>query len=279
MKILPILVGGVIVALLVTEGHYLIRYVWLNYKANPVDWTPLVAPLPTVRHVDWDFAGGPQFKRDLLMLQSYTNNIAPYASLSAQVNSRYCAQHGYQFSTIVADKPASERNPCWDKVYYVRKQDSLGSWIFWLDSDAFVSDFDKAIESIRDSAPPETDLFICTSFFLTKNINTGAMLFRMTPWMQQFLKDWWEWPNPRWHQGMCHEQSALDEMIAKDVDLIRSGHKVALFECDEFNSTYQHKGLNVHGKFIQHYRGCSTEKRVEAFSTALSQMRPGTDSS
>lgn len=268
--VLAVLVGGVVAALLVTKGHYLVRYAWLNCKSKPKDWTPLYAPLPIVRHVDW-FNKTPSLGRKLLMLQSYTNNIAPYADLSAKINARYCKQHGYQFSAIVADKPASPRNPCWDKVYYILQQFKYQGvdWIFWIDSDAIVSDFDKALESIIASAPATTDLFICTSIYLTKNINTGAMLIRMTPWMHKFLQDWWDWSNDRWHQEMCHEQSALDEMLAKDVDMIRSQGKIALFECDEFNSTYQHKGLNVHGKFIQHYRGCSTAKRVEAFSKDL----------
>ena len=271
MKTTTIVIGAAVLSVIaVTKGHNVVRYVWLNYGQDPSNWVPLVQHLPRVRHVGWsdDFVNRHPFGDRLLMLQSYTKNIAAYADLSAEINKAYCSKHGYDFKAVVAEGPVTgaARNPCWDKVAYIMKEivAAKHDWIFWIDSDAIVTS-DKAIEQIAAAAPDTADIFICTSIYLTKNINTGAMLLRVTPWLRQFVEAWWHWPNPRWLQGMCHEQSALDEMMAKDSLGICTAHKVALFGCTEFNSTYQHS-LRVKGKFIQHYRGCSTAKRIKGFS-------------
>lgn len=285
------LLGGAAIAFLCFNGHYIVRYVWLNMgKQSMDDFTPLIPHFPDVREVDWMNINRPightnsvrsLWGKRLLVLQSYTPNIAEYASISAQMTADYCKKKGYLYKAVVSKGPASrERNPCWDKVHYIlqefKNQDIApavaytrverkepDTWIFWMDSDAVISDEGKYIEAIGNM-DDKADIFICTSIPLTKNINTGAMLIRMTPWMHKFLTEWWAWSNDRWHQTMCHEQSALDEMISKDYMGIVSSGKLALFGPTEFNSTYQH-GLEMKGKFIQHYRGCSTEKRRNAF--------------
>ena len=277
-----VVIGGATLAFLLMNGHYVVRYVWLNAGQPLEEWTPLVPKFPEVRKVDWGSVTRPVWGRRLLMLQSYTPNIAEYAALSARLNGDYCNKKGYQFKAIVAGGPASpQRHPCWDKVYYITEEFKVpftkggkeppDTWVFWIDSDAAIDDNSKFIEAIGNS-DEKADLFICTSIPLSKNVNTGAMLLRMTPWMHQFLKAWWAWPNTRWHQTMCHEQSALDEMISKDYMGIVSKGKLALFGPTEFNSTYQH-GLKMKGKFIQHYRGCSTQKRRDAFISIADKMK------
>jgi hypothetical protein len=311
--------GGLAAVLVLVNGHYLVRYVWLNAGQHFDDWTPLVPKFPAVRKVEWDNVTEPLldprgngpirqlYGQRLLVLQSYTKNIAEYAALSSRIMEDYCRQpsKNYRFKAIVSDGPSSARNPCWDKVFYIKKEfENLpneiagpgpkiagttdcnmalprmdNQWIFWIDSDAAVDheNFSKYIEAIGNT-DDGADLFICTSIYFTKNVNTGSMLLRVTPYMYKFLKDWWDWPNERWHQGMCHEQSALDEMIAKDHMGIVSSGKLALFECTEFNSTYQHN-MHVKGKFMQHYRGCPTEKRKRAFSRIISGYRQHSPSS
>ena len=284
--------GGAAAVFLLYNGHYIVRYVWLNIGQPFEEWTPIAPSFPTVREVDWSnvsgwpYANGPVkelWGKRLLMLQSYTPNIAGYADLSAKLCTDYCKSKGYRYKAIVSKGPSSTRNPCWDKVFYTiqefkyqgveawtpSKQKSGDNWIFWIDSDAAVSDYSKYIEAIGNM-DDNADLFICTSIYFSKNVNTGAMLFRMTPWMHRFLRAWWAWPNDRWHQTMCHEQSALDEMISKDHMGIVSSGKLALFGCTEFNSTYQH-GMRVKGKMVQHYRGCSTEKRIAGFTSISSE--------
>jgi hypothetical protein len=295
-----LLIGGVAALFLLINGHYVVRYVHLNMGQPFDDWCPLIPKYPKIMQVLWSNTfvtwGWPQpimYGKNLTMLQSYTPNIAEYAALSAKINASYCEKKGYRFKAIVSKKPAfgGLRNPCWDKVFYIIKEFELYpeelqkltpedgpvyrhmnlprndyKWIFWIDSDAVVSDTSKWIEAIGNRPYYQNaDIYICTSIPLTMNVNTGAMLLRMTPWMYQFLKAWRDWPNEKWHQTMCHEQSALDEMIAKDHMGIVSNGKLALFGPTEFNSTYQH-GLKMKGKFIQHYRGCSTAKRVAAFT-------------
>lgn len=256
--------------LALTRSHNVVRYFWLNWAQDPGDWIPMFGQmLPNPIRVDWCRKQG---LSRLVMLQSYTKNIAAYASLSARINKRYCDAHGYLFEAIVSDEPCNaSRNPCWDKVFYISKQMEKmkdGEWIFWLDSDAVVDQPKLSFESIAAAMPACADIGICTSIPFTKNINTGAMLIRVTPYTRKFLKNWWNWPNLRWRQGMCHEQSALDEIMAKDAYQCCSTHKIVLFGPTEFNSTYQH-GLSMRGKFIQHYRGCSLDKRIAAFSALI----------
>ena len=276
--LLKVAVGALGLYIVVTKGHNVFRYVWLNYDQSPRDWTPLLQHLPAVRSVNWDLPFTPG-KMDILMLQSYTKNIAPYADLSAQINKHYCDAHGYKYKAIVSDAPVDpERNPCWDKVWHMLQEckkanavsDTDAPWLFWIDSDAAIDHQDLPLEAIRWSgeSPSLTHLYICTSIYFTKCINAGVMMIRLGPTMQKFLEDLWAWPHLRWRQGRYHEQNAIEEMIAKDVNGICTSGALNLFGCTEFNSTYQH-GLRVKGKFLQHYRGCSTEKRVAAFKDIL----------
>jgi hypothetical protein len=272
--------GGLALYIAVTRGHNVVRYVWLNWGQDPEDWIPMFGQkLPNPVSVEWGrfkFPGksfSPPSK--LLMLQSYTKNIAPYADLSAEINRRYCEGHGYRYKAIVSDNPDPQRSPCWNKVYYIKEEMKSmqdGEWIFWLDSDAAIDHPYLEIEDIAATMDKRSsgcaDIGICASIPFTKNVNTGAMLIRVTPYTRAFMEEWWNWPNLRWRQGMCHEQSALDEMMAKDASACCSFGKIAMFGPTEFNGTFQH-GLRMRGNFLQHYRGCSTEKRVAAFEDIL----------
>lgn len=260
--------------LAVTRGHNVVRYFWLNWGQDPEDWIPMFGQkLPNPVPVEWggSESSGKSFSppSKLLMLQSYTKHIVLYAELSADVNRRYCDGRGYRFKAIASDGPADpQRNPCWDKVYYIKQEMKSmqdGEWIFWIDSDAAIDHPELGIEDIAATMDKRSaDIGICASIPFTKNVNTGAMLIRVTPYTRAFMEEWWNWPNLRWRQGMCHEQSALDEMMAKDASACCSFGKIAMFGPTEFNSTYEH-GLRMRGKFLQHYRGCSIVKRALAF--------------
>jgi hypothetical protein len=254
-------IGGAALALAVTKGHYAVRYFYLNAGLPRCKRGPLWAPLPPIRTVDWERGAAP---KKILVVQSSTENIGSFARLSAEINGAYARLHGYAFVHHETELPAARpRNPCWDKVVHLRSHlkegDSDAEYIFWIDSDAAIDRTDRRLESIAASSGG-ADLSICVSMPLTKNVNTGAMLLRATPWMRRFADDWWGWDNARWHKGMCHEQSALDEMLLHDHLGCRTGGHVALFGWLEFNSGYDRPG-----KFVQHHRCRPAQFRTERF--------------
>ena len=51
---LTLLGGAAAFIFLCVNGHYIVRYVWLNAGQPLEEWTPLVPKLPEVREVDWN---------------------------------------------------------------------------------------------------------------------------------------------------------------------------------------------------------------------------------
>lgn len=271
---LNLIVVPIIATMCLTHCDSLIRSIWINYGLPIREWVSPFSKLPKRHRVDWNCDWSE--KKRITVLQSYTSNITSFASVSAAIMREYCKKHNYGFREVI-DTPQGGRNRCWDKVRLIsRELDGMddGDWVFWIDSDAAVSDFNKRLESIVGSADMESDILICTSLPFTRNVNTGAMMIRKSNWSIHFMKSWWNDARPRWLEEMCHEQSALDEMIARDCNYIKRLKKICLFEYNEFNSTYQHN-LRLKGRFVQHYRGCSPDKRRAALlEIALSNGVP-----
>jgi hypothetical protein len=245
--------------------HYVARWLY----AGDIMSTPLWAPLMKEKKVDW--SASLLQRPHITLLQSYTSNIKDYAELAESINKQYAKVNGYDF-VVKKLELGHGRNHTWDKVYYLKELLEQGKpRIFWIDSDAVIDDHSKRLDSIEIAAGYGADISICTSFPFTKNINTGTMYVKNTDWSRKFVDAWWNWHNTKWHTVLCHEQSALDEMLANDIMGCRSNEKIALFAHSEFNSDYEHI-IKLTGSFVQHYRGCNTRTRAEAFQKIASKL-------
>jgi len=271
--IFGIVVGGSIALFAVYQGHYLYKFVFINKTLAVEDWIPFWAPLPAVNNIDWKTSVPIPLREDITMVMSHTPNIAGYADLSAAINENYCKSHGYKFFLNVGDKSAPDRSPCWDKVHWlsvVAKSEKPPKRMFWIDSDAIINRPERMLESFEKY---DADICICTSTFMSKMINTGAMYVRNTPWTQKFLEKWWEWPdmmNSRWKNEKFHEQSALDEMLARDVLQCRTGGHIALFNCTAFNSNWTSRARS--DLFIHHYKGAPFLTRKTVFEARKEKL-------
>jgi hypothetical protein len=103
-------------------------------------------------------------------------------------HSIYCALHGYYY--VDASFPGRHVKPYFWKLERILRYLDLFDWIFWLDDDAYFTDFSKPLHEFVSDA--ETcELVICrspsTKQLFTK-ISSGQFFLRNTPTSRHFLR-------------------------------------------------------------------------------------------
>jgi len=136
----------------------------------------------------------------IAILNLYTENIKEFAELSSAVNEKYAQIHNYDLKVckVILDK---SRPPAWSKIKLLQlwMLNSNYDWLWWIDSDAVITNLSIKLESIISLA---TDEFI----IISKNpdiINSGSFLIKNSEKSKKFLSDvynrkdcinhpWWE---------------------------------------------------------------------------------------
>jgi galactosyl transferase GMA12/MNN10 family len=114
----------------------------------------------------------------------------PGTRFNSPVNHRlYARQHGYRY--------IFDSTPRFDKRTYMRKLEAileyldLFDWLFWIDDDAYFTDFSVPLERFIDMAP-ESDFIVCKSPSTKETftrISSGQFLLRNTPVARRFIED------------------------------------------------------------------------------------------
>jgi hypothetical protein len=114
----------------------------------------------------------------------------PGMRFNSPVNHRlYARQHSYRY--------IFDSTPRFDKRTYMRKLEAileyldLFDWLFWIDDDAYFTNFSVPLERFIDMAP-ESDFIVCkspsTKDIFTR-ISSGQFLLRNTPTARRFIED------------------------------------------------------------------------------------------
>lgn len=253
--------------------HYVYRWASLG--------GPIFSPQPRLNTLS-DHPLLPRMGHRIAVLMAYTTNVAVYGDIAAEINRKYADRHGYRFVLYrTNDRPKESsdgRHITWDKLMWIKRvfmENKDVDYVFWIDCDAYFSDQTKKLEGIL---PGRGDISLCCNTRLSKNTNTGAMLFRRCPWTFDFIDELWKLggPKERWHKEKYHEQSALDEMMMWDVHGCSSEGHVALFKPDAFNSDAIDKAsdsLRVLNQFIVHRMGTPADYRKLEFTRVLSGIK------
>lgn len=219
------------------------------------------------------------------IVQFNTPDIEAYASLSADINSRYCAAHGHQYIRQVYENTST--HPSVEKLFVVQRHLQAHDWIAWIDSDACIIDHRKDIADFTDTQKNLVTSGHELGFDLRgerirvrlddqeAGINGGVFLLRNCPWSHDFLQTWInlcklgsEMRCAFWEQGIL--QWMLIENICNLQDNISLIHPASRINRQDFIGTNESDRCD----FILHLWGSSTELRVMAFSAVSRGVKP-----
>lgn len=185
-----------------------------------------------------------------------TPNILNYAGWAARANLEYAKRHGYAFKHIVG--ASRERVPVWDKVQLLREAIEEYPAVFWIDSDAAVSQQHISLDRWLQS---DHDFWGCSDHPNGPSaINTGVMLAKSTPWAKRFLDDWWSMRSYSKYQQFAFEQQALNDLIA--ANHLGCSSRIGIEPAEAFNSVWSDI---LHGKqdtFVLHYMTMTSDTRA-----------------
>jgi len=201
----------------------------------------------------------------LCMVTAYTENpkyttnpdFGKMARFTAEINQRYCLQHGYGFR-LYNEGFAEDRHPSWSKLLFV--QDALRSypWVMWIDTDALVTNFTIKAEKFIDNdymLVMAKQAWGLPPWYL---INFGVFLASNDPAFAKFVKAVWDDISREGREGW--EQDGVRQVIQKQP--FKSMTKIM---CRRgFNSLIYHESFHLNqfsmetetwhrGDFIAHY--------------------------
>ena len=126
-------------------------------------------------------------EKNIAIVTLFDNNYSELAKLSVKNKIEYAKQNGYDFVYFddVIDKT---RPPQWSKVKAIEHVLKLGyEWVWWIDIDALIMEFDIMLESIIDE---NFDMIFTTNKY--SYLSNGSSFFKNTQLTFDFLKDCYE---------------------------------------------------------------------------------------
>jgi hypothetical protein len=144
------------------------------------------------------------------------DNIGKYAHLNKK---KYAEKNGYDYF-LYTERLDPFRPGYWYKVLAVKKHLKDYDWIFWLDSDALIMNFDIKLEDLID----ERFEFITTRDTESPNyINSGQFLIKNCEWSLKFLDAWYSLEHVFISPGF--DNGALNKLY-RDFEYIRNCIKI-----------------------------------------------------
>jgi hypothetical protein len=186
----------------------------------------------------------------------------PGMRFNSPVNHRlYARQHGYRY--------IFDSTPRFDKRTYMRKLEAileyldLFDWLFWIDDDAYFTDFSVPLERFIDMAPG-SDFIVCKSPWTKEiftHISSGQFLLRNTPTARRFIEEalatdlkivqkWW-----KSHLGMFTkgDQDALVYLLESRPTY--TAPFCSILEHSHFNSRLFEFERQLDDHFLVHFTG------------------------
>ncbi|PXX71581.1 galactosyl transferase GMA12/MNN10 family protein [Nocardia tenerifensis] len=175
--------------------------------------------------------------------------IDSWARQYAEDKRTYCERKGYAFYGYT-DVFTKSRSPHWSKIPAVQRHLADHDWLYWIDADAAITNFDFDLYGLCDD---DYDLIITHDEL---GVNTGSFLIRNTDSARRMLRRAWSQDVT----DLFYEQTAVARAIALQPDL-----RVKVLDQRAINSFWnQHRP----GHFVIHAAGQPTEVKIpllEAF--------------
>lgn len=146
---------------------------------------------------------------EILLLTSYTPNIADYGRLSAENKRAYAQRHGYGFRAVT-DGFDPARPPAWSKIRFIA--DALKEYrhVFWTDADALIMNPEIRLETFIS---PGYDIHITRALAPFPHIQTGNFLVTRSAYSRFFL--WATWHSTAFIHHSTWEQAAINFLIER----------------------------------------------------------------
>lgn len=190
----------------------------------------------------------------------WTQEIESYAKWTTENKREYAERHGYGFHC--PRECRTGRPPAWEKVFVVGEALARSEWVWWLDADAIVTNFETPLESLLD---PNFDLIACKDF---NGFNSGSFLLRSTRWATRFL--WNVWRLEEYTHHPWWEQAAMMQELEKEENYLHTK-----FVDQSLLQSYVE--FWKPGDFVLHVPGKPTAERAEILARINEQAKAKQD--
>ncbi|KAH7292041.1 hypothetical protein KP509_29G048600 [Ceratopteris richardii] len=210
-----------------------------------------------------------------------------YTSL-LESRSMYASLHGYGLR-VYFHRSDMRRSLVWSKVTAIHEiffqapetppsADRDNDWIWLLDLDALIFNFNVKLESIVESARAhhrgnDIDVVIAMDH---NGVNAGSFFVRKSEWTRQLLRRWWQTQGDIVMVRKYFEQGALHHLIQTDKSIAAHVHIASLrqFNAYGYPSGYPSRDLYRfrEGDFIVHCPSPTLKRRLPGYAQQWEKM-------
>jgi hypothetical protein len=156
----------------------------------------------------------PEGSKKIAIITLFDKNYEKLAEMSIPNKINYAKKHGYDL--IYYDKAIDlSRPPQWSKVKAIEYALNDYDWVWWIDIDALIMDFNVKLESIIDE---NFDIIFTSNKY--SYLSNGSSFFKNTDVAKKFLKDCYDLEIPYLRninvQVFDHEQQSMRALILND---------------------------------------------------------------
>jgi len=202
----------------------------------------------------------------ILTASSGTGGIEEILKLSSPNFIDYADKHNYDFF-IETEAIDFTRPFPWSKVLSIKKHLPHYDWVFWIDTDCLILDYDTRLEDFIDGTDMVMSFFFIGDGFPNHPyiLHTGCWGVRNTEWAADFLDEVYNAEDI--HQNGDFEEPVITHMYRASEEVRK---KIKVMKLSKLCSPYwQYK----HGDFIVHFCRMTQEKKIVYMNNFLKGNR------
>ena len=192
-----------------------------------------------------------QNKPRIVIVQSCDETYAPLLAITANVNEKYAARHGYTYQSVAGNLAAVANTSNFNRYYLLRQEIEAGThdWALWMDADAIVIDDNVLLEHFINHSSSKLLIACRGTMDGDHDINNGVFLLNLR---HQLARDIVEFciraceridpGNTSFHSDQRH----MHKWLFDKRDASGRIHFIKCYTGEEYNC------LNYDGPFIRH---------------------------
>lgn len=193
--------------------------------------------------------------------------IPECASLTREINERYCARHGYTFHPDHVER-VTDRPPHYAKLpTCLARLDGSADWLLMFDADAWFHDHSLLIEGLVEQyATPSTMLLF--SIWRGRQLgraDSGVFLARNHDLTRQILREWYDVPLDESKAQASHTLSETDQGSMRVVIAPKYHEAVTIIPDPDAMNGWK-------GRFIRHLGGLPEHWKKREIERGLAGM-------
>lgn len=211
--------------------------------------------------------------KKIAIVTLFDKNYAQLAKISIPNKAEYAKKHGYDL--IYFDKIIDKtRPPQWSKVKAIEYALSNYDWVWWIDIDALIMEFDVKLESIIDE---NYDIIFTANKY--SYLSNGSSFFKNTALTRKFLKDCYELQLPYLKDinvnVFDHEQQPMRALALNDQTYKQKIKLIDERVCNSYCTTTNQSVLDAYpnwnnepniykpGDFVVQFCGRTFDERID----------------